>query len=118
MALRVGLPLASVLSCLGESQRLTIEHVVRACAGDAERIVRLTSAINRLALLEMDIMQTYAEKLERAAISSERQALAGDFDRSIATLVQDTDGVRQQLASQAEAADVADRKSTRLNSSH
>src|SRR3546814_5922821 len=38
MALRVGVPLASVLSCLGESQRLTIEHVVRACAGDAERI--------------------------------------------------------------------------------
>src|SRR3546814_15435601 len=53
------------------------------------------------------IMQSYAEKLERAAISSERQALAGDFDRSIATLVQDTNGVRQQLASQAEAADVA-----------
>src|SRR3546814_6348032 len=88
MALRVGVPLASVLSCLGESQRLTIEHVVHACAGDATRIVRLTSAINRLALLEMDIMQSYAEKLERAAISSERQALAGDFDRSIATLVQ------------------------------
>src|SRR3546814_6093692 len=55
----------------------------------------------------MDIMQSYAEKLERAAISSERQALAGDFDRSIATLVQDTDGMRQQLASQADAADIA-----------
>ena len=107
MALRVNVPLASVLSCLGECHRLTIEHVVRACAGDADRIVRLTSAINRLALLEIDIMQTYAEKLERAAVSSERQALAGDFDRSIATLVQDTDGVRQQLASQAESADLA-----------
>src|SRR3546814_18027715 len=95
MALRVGVPLASVLSCLGESQRLTIEHVVHACAGDATRIVRLTSAINRLALLEMDIMQSYAEKLERAAISSERPALAGDFDRSIATLLQATDGIRQ-----------------------
>src|SRR3546814_12826187 len=96
MALRVGVPLASVLSCLGESQRLTIEHVVHACAGDATRIVRLTSAINRLALLEMDIMQSYAEQLERAALSSERQALAGDFDRSIAHLVQDTDGMPQQ----------------------
>ncbi|ALC13012.1 methyl-accepting chemotaxis protein [Sphingopyxis sp. 113P3] len=107
MARRVNVPLASVLSCLGECHRLTIEHVVRACDGDAERIVRLTSAVNRLALLEIDIMQTYAEKLERAAVSSERQALAGDFDRSIATLVQDTDGVRQQLAIQAESADLA-----------
>src|SRR3546814_18813622 len=98
MALRVGVPLASGLSCLGESQRLTIEHVVRACAGDAERIVRLTSAINRLALLEMDIMQTYAEKLERAAISSARQALAGDFDRSIATLEPDTDSSEERRA--------------------
>src|SRR3546814_18582082 len=93
MALRVGVPLASVLSCLGESQRLTIEHVVHACAGDATRIVRLTSAINRLALLEMDIiMQSYAEKLERAAISSERQSLEGEFDRPNATLVPDKKG--------------------------
>ncbi|SNT17055.1 methyl-accepting chemotaxis protein [Sphingopyxis indica] len=107
MALRVGVPLASVLSCIAECQRLTIHYVVEACAGDAARIVRLTSAVNRLALLEMDIMQSYAEKLERAAVSRERQALAGDFDRSIASLVQDTDGVRQQLASQADAADIA-----------
>src|SRR3546814_19761062 len=70
MALRVGVPLASVLSCLGESQRLTIEPVVRACAGDAERIVRLTSAINRLALLEMAIMQTLAQNLERPSTST------------------------------------------------
>ena len=107
MALRVGVPLASVLACMSESQRLTTRYVVEACAGDAERLLRLTTALNRLALLEMDIMQSYAEKLERAAVSSERQALAGDFDRSIATLVQDTDGVRQQLASQADAADIA-----------
>ncbi len=107
MALRVGVPLASVLSCIAESQRLTIHYVVAACAGDADRITRLTSAVNRLALLEMDIMQSYAEKLERAAVSRERHTLAGDFDRSIASLVQDTDGVRQQLASQAESADIA-----------
>src|SRR3546814_20831733 len=74
MALRVGVPLASVLSCLGESQRLTIEHVVRACAGDAERIVRLTSAINRLALHEVDIMQTHAEKLGRPPTPRRRPA--------------------------------------------
>ena len=92
------LPLASVMSCIAESQRLTIEYVVEACFGDAERLARLTSAVNRLALLEFDIMHRYAKKLDRAVISSERQTLAGDFDRSIASLVQDTDGVREQLA--------------------
>jgi len=107
MARRVKLPLASVLSCVAESQRLTIEHVVAACKGDAERIVRLTSAINRLGLLEFDIMQRYAEKLDRAVISGERQTLAGDFDRSIASLVQDTDAARRQLAKQAASADQA-----------
>ncbi|WP_411339690.1 methyl-accepting chemotaxis protein [Sphingopyxis sp. J-6] len=107
MARRVKLPLASVLSCMAESQRLTIEYVVAACGGDAERIVRLTSAINRLGLLEYDVMQRYAKKLDRAVISAERQSLAGDFDRSIASLVQDTDGVRQQLAKQAASADHA-----------
>lgn len=107
MTRRVKLPLASVLSCLAESQRLTIEYVVEACEGDGPRIARLTSAINRLSILEVDIMQRYAEKLDRAAISSDRQALAGDFDRSIASLVQDSDGVRQQLAKQAASADQA-----------
>ena len=107
MARRVKVPLASVLSCLAESQRLTIEYVVEACEGDGSRIARLTSAINRLSILEVDIMQRYAEKLDRAAISSDRQALAGDFDRSIASLVQDSDGVRQQLAKQAASADQA-----------
>ncbi|WP_432769386.1 MAG: chemotaxis protein [Sphingopyxis sp.] len=107
MALRVGVSLASVLSCIAESQRLTIEYVVEACAGDTDRLVRLAAAINRLAILEMDIMLAYDEKLDRAARSSERQALAGDFDHSIASLVQETDGVRQQLAAQAASADQA-----------
>lgn len=107
MALRVGVPLASVLSCIGESQRLTFHYVVEACAGDLERTTRLSAAINRLALLEFDIMQSYAEKLDRAVLSGERQALAGDFDQSIASLVQETDGVREQLARQAASADQA-----------
>ena len=107
MARRVKLPLASVISCMAESQRLTIEHVVAACGDDANRIVRLTGAINRLGLLEYDIMQRYAEKLDRAVISGERQTLAGDFDRSIASLVQDTDSARQQLVRQAASADQA-----------
>jgi methyl-accepting chemotaxis protein len=107
MARRVKLPLALVMSCIAESQRLTIDYIVAACIDDAERLARLTSAVNRLALLEFDIMQRYAEKLDRAVISSERQMLAGDFDRSIASLVQDTDGVREQLAKQAASADQA-----------
>jgi methyl-accepting chemotaxis protein len=107
MARRVKLPLASVMSCIAESQRLTIDYVVTACIDDAARLARLTSAINRLALLEFDIMQRYAEKLDGAIISGERQTLAGDFDRSIASLVQDTDGVREQLAKQAASADQA-----------
>ncbi len=109
MALRVGLPIATVLSCIGESHKLAIHYVIEACAGDTARQTRLTAAINRLALLEMDIMLAYAEKLDRAAISQERQALASDFDRSIASLVQDSDGVRQQLAKQATSADHAAR---------
>ncbi|PZQ23021.1 MAG: chemotaxis protein [Sphingopyxis macrogoltabida] len=107
MALRVGVPLASVLSCITESQRLTIHYVVEACAGDVARTVRLTSAVNRLAILEFDIMQTYAEKLDRAARSSERHALASDFDQSIASLVSDSESVRLRLAKQASSADQA-----------
>lgn len=107
MARRVKLPLASVMSCIAESLRLTIEFVIDATAGDTARQTRLTAAINRLSLLEFDIMQRYATKLDRAVISGERQTLAGDFDRSIASLVQDTDGVRDQLARQAASADQA-----------
>lgn len=107
MARRVNLPLASVLSCMAESQRLTFEYIVEACQGDEARLIRLSSAMNRLGLLEYDIMQRYAEKLDRAVVSSERMALAGDFDQSIASLVQETDGVRRELAKQAASADHA-----------
>ena len=107
MARRVNLPLASVLSCMAESQRLTFQYIVEACQGDDARLVRLVSAMNRLGLLEYDIMQRYAEKLDRALVSTERQALAGDFDQSIASLVQETDGVRRELAKQAASADQA-----------
>src|SRR3546814_3047572 len=34
MARRVNLPLASVMSCIAESQRLTIDYVLEACLGD------------------------------------------------------------------------------------
>ncbi|MDZ3830446.1 MAG: methyl-accepting chemotaxis protein [Sphingopyxis sp.] len=107
MARRVNLQLSAVKSCIAESHRLTIEYVMAACANDLPRAARLVSSIHRLGLLEADIMQRYAEKLDRAAISTERQALAGDFDRSIATLVQDSESVRQQLAKQAASADHA-----------
>lgn len=107
MTLRLEIPIASVMSCIGESHRLAFDRVIEACGDDAARLTRLVSTINRLAMLEMDIMLAYAEKLERAAFSGERQALASDFDRSIASLVQDTDGVRRQLAGQAASADQA-----------
>ncbi|WP_033073986.1 methyl-accepting chemotaxis protein [Sphingopyxis sp. MWB1] len=107
MARRVKLPLASVMSCMAESQRIVMEYIIEACGDDVPRLVRLVGALNRLALLEMDIMQRYAEKLDRAVISGERQALARDFDHSIASLVQDCDGVRQKLAEQAISADQA-----------
>src|SRR3546814_13150730 len=71
MARRVKLPLASVMSCIAESQRLTIEYVVEACIGDAERLARLMSAINRLALPEFDIIQRSAAKTARAVVRTE-----------------------------------------------
>ncbi|WP_227340245.1 methyl-accepting chemotaxis protein [Sphingopyxis sp. P8] len=107
VALRTGIPIASILACIAHSQEVTIKYIVEACADDAERTTRLTSAVNRLAMLEADIMQAYAQKLNSAAVSSERQTIAGDFDRSIASLVQETDAARQQLARQAESADHA-----------
>lgn len=109
IALHMGIPIASVLSCLAESQRKTFEFIIDACGDDKGRMLRLTSAVNRLAMLEFDIMMTYSEKLSRTANSGERQQLAHDFDKSIASLVQDSDGVRQQLVKQAASADEAAR---------
>ncbi len=107
MSLYVGIPIASVLSCTCECHKLALEYVIDACRDDPARMTRLGGAINRLAMLEFDIMLAYSEKLNRAAASSERRQLAGDFNKSIASLVQDTDGVRQQLVLQATSADQA-----------
>lgn len=109
MSLYVGIPIASVMSCICECHRLLFEYVVEACPDDPARLIRLGGAINRLAMLEFDIMLAYSEQLSRNAASSERRQLAGDFNRSIASLVQETDGVRQQLVHQATSADQAAR---------
>src|SRR3546814_13269579 len=90
MARRVKLPLASVMSCIAESQRLTIEYVVEACVGDVARPARLMRAIDRRALLEFDIVQRYAAKHPRAAFSSERQPPPAHFGSSTASLESDT----------------------------
>ena len=73
---RTGIPIASILACIAHSQEVTIKYIVEACADDAERTTRLTSAVNRLAMLEADIMQAYAQKLNSAAVSSERTSRA------------------------------------------
>ena len=59
MARRVKLPLAAVMSCIAESQRLTIEYVVDACMGDGERLEIAHKAQGR---------QVYAKGAVRAAL--------------------------------------------------
>lgn len=109
MIARVGVQIADVQACLLAAQGVVFGFVVEKYAGDAAKLAELGNAVIQMAMFEADIMAAYWQQLQRDKEEKARRALAGEFDRSIAALVQETESVRSRVESQTHAADEAAR---------
>lgn len=107
MVSRVGMQIADVQTCLLAGHEHVMELVIAHYGGDAARLADVAKAVTRLAMFEADVMSAYWQQMDQAAIEGERRALATDFDRSIAALVQETEAVRSRVAKQTETTDAA-----------
>lgn len=107
MVARVGVEIADVQTCLLAGHEVVMRRVVRHYAGDDDKLGELAATVTRLAMFEADIMTAYWRQMEQQREEVGRRALAEDFDRSIAALVQDTENVRGRVAQQTNAADAA-----------
>ncbi len=107
MVARVGVAIADVQTCLLAGHEVVMRFVTEKYAGDAATLAELGHTVTRLAMFETDIMAAYWQQMERAAEEKNRRALAEDFDRSIAALVQETEGVRARVEGQTLSADEA-----------
>ena len=107
MVSRVGVVIADVQACLLAGHEVIIGHVARRYANDPATMTELSVAVIKLAMFETDIMAAYWKQLDEQAIEQKRRALAEDFDRSIAALVQETESVRGRVEQQTHSADHA-----------
>lgn len=109
MVARVGVQIADVQTCLLAAHGVILGFVVEKYAGDAAKLAELGHAVTQLAMFEADIMAAYWQQMERDREETARRALAQEFDRSIAALVQETEFVRSRVEGQTHAADSAAR---------
>jgi methyl-accepting chemotaxis protein len=107
MVSRVGMDVADVQTCMLAGHESVMGHVITRYAADALRLADVAKAVTRLAMFENDIMAAYWQQMERQKVELERRALADDFNRSIAALVQDTEVMSGRVSQQTNAADQA-----------
>lgn len=107
MVQRIGVAIADVQTCLLASHEVVMHRLVEYYAKDPVVLAELAHTVTQLAMFETDIMAAYWGQMERQREEQDRRALAQDFDRSIAALVQETESVRERVAHQTDAADRA-----------
>ncbi len=107
MVAAVGMAIADVQACLLASHAVIMEQVLTAHANDLPRAIELAQTVQVLGMFENDIMQIYWAKLESDKLGAERRVLAEEFDRSIASLVQETEVQRAGVEAQTAATDSA-----------
>jgi len=107
MVARVGMAVADVQTCMLAGHETIMDIILARYAADPVRLADVAKAVTRIAMFEHDIMSAYWQQLEQQKIEQGRRELADDFNRSIATLVQDTESMRGRVSQQTSAADQA-----------
>ena len=104
-----GVPLPSLQASLARSHSFTVRALERHCDGDTGRLLRLCDAVQRIALVESDVMTGHMATLRAVAAQEERQARSAAFRESIAGSIEGAAMLGAQIRIQAGAASAATR---------
>ncbi|WP_033922960.1 methyl-accepting chemotaxis protein [Sphingomonas sp. 37zxx] len=97
----VGIPLPALLSALAFAHSDTLRRLETKLGGDAARMRRLGDVVQRLALIEADIMATHLELNDARQGRAMRQANAARFRDGIAESIADASAAGNRIRAQA-----------------
>ena len=97
---RAGVPLQALLASLSHAHSATIRLLAERL-DDAARLARLSDVIQRLALVEADILASHLGDRDAKAARIERQTRARDFEASIAESIDGTSTLGNTIRVQA-----------------
>jgi methyl-accepting chemotaxis protein len=103
------IPLPALLSSLSFAHSATIAVIAGKVAGDEARLVRLTDVIQRLALVEADVMSTYLGTRDAETTREERRTRSAQFSESIARSIEGTAAFGNRIRVQAQGASASAR---------
>ncbi len=99
-----GIPLPALLSAAAFAHSATLNLVVDRLGTDTATMRIVADAVQRLALIEADIMASYLGATDTEAARAERGTRASDFRKRIAASIEDTAALGARIRVQAAAA--------------
>ena len=104
MTRETGVPLAALLSALAFAHARTLAILETRVEGDVARMRRLSDVVQRLALIEADVMAAHLGRSERAQVAEERAAHAAAFRLHIADAIEGAAVLGERVRAQAASA--------------
>ncbi|KQN30090.1 chemotaxis protein [Sphingomonas sp. Leaf38] len=98
---RAGVPLPALLSSLAFAHSVTLNLLADRLTGDLSGMRTLSDVVQRLALIEADIMASHLGASDAEAARIERQTRATEFRSSIAASIEDTAALGARIRVQA-----------------
>jgi len=108
-ATRANISLTTLYSGISACGQAVLDAVVRACAGEPERLARLARAVIALTALEIDVFSWHYDVLRTAAERERRAAKGDDFNQEIMSVVEMTASGSRKVRGQAADASAAAR---------
>ena len=106
---KLGIPLPPLLAALAFAHSVTLGIIAERLGTDTAAMRTLGDVIQRLALIEADIMGSHLEACDAAAARTERGARAAAFRESIASSIEDTAALGARIRVQAADASASTR---------
>ncbi|BCA64077.1 chemotaxis protein [Sphingomonas sp. HMP9] len=106
---RSGIPLPALLSAAAFAHSATLNLIVDRSGTDAATMRIVADVVQRIALIEADIMVSHLGAIDAAAAQSERRTRASDFRGSIAASIEHTAALGARIHVQAAGASASTR---------
>ena len=107
---RSGVQLPSLQASLAHSHSFTVQTLERYCRGDTQRLIRMCDAVQRISLVESDLMTGHLAAIRAEQARTERQERSAEFRESIAISIEGAAALGARIRIQAEEASASTRK--------
>ena len=105
-----GVPLPTLQAALAQSHSFTLYTLAQHCADDSQRLLRMCDAVQRIALVESDLMTGHLAALQADEARRERGARSAAFRESIATSIEGAATLGARIRVQAGVASASTRR--------